>query len=269
MPIISVNGADLYFETSGDDGEIILFAHHLLFDARMFKREVDTLSLEYHCVAFDWRGQGRSEKTLGGYDLDALLVDVINLMDALEIEHAHWVGASNSTASGVRLAAQFPDRIQSLFLMCPSIEAASLESLRFIEPIVYDEFSKNKPSALKKLEALIFGEAFRAAPENTKFVQEQMRRIGELDAEQLTRTSLPIFRRSDSMHYLPNVHCPTSLVSGALDPLVSKNELQRVCETLTNVELTIMEGIGHHPNFEAPIEFEALLRRHLNRARHT
>jgi len=80
MPIISVNGAALYYEEHGTGPEIIVFAHGLLWSCRMYDAQVALLKERYRCVAFDFRGQGQSEVTRSGYDMETLYVDAVALI---------------------------------------------------------------------------------------------------------------------------------------------------------------------------------------------
>src|SRR5205807_6247149 len=95
MPTLSVNGARLYYEDSGGDGEPVLFAHGLLWSCRMFDAQVAALSASgFRCVSFDFRGQGQSEVTETGYDLDSLADDAVALSEQLYLGAVHFVGLS-------------------------------------------------------------------------------------------------------------------------------------------------------------------------------
>jgi pimeloyl-ACP methyl ester carboxylesterase len=72
MAIIRVNGAALYYEEHGTGPQTIVLAHGLLWSCRMFDAQVTLLKERYRCVAFDFRGQGQSEVTRGGYDMETL-----------------------------------------------------------------------------------------------------------------------------------------------------------------------------------------------------
>lgn len=75
MPHLTINGARLAYERQGGGPETILFAHSLLWSRRMFAPQIAALAPRYRCVTFDFRGQGQSEVTAGGYDVDSLTAD--------------------------------------------------------------------------------------------------------------------------------------------------------------------------------------------------
>ena len=77
MHSIEINGAEIHYEDSQRGDETIIFAHGLLFNLDIFKSQIDYFKDQYRCVAFDFRGQGRSEIMLKGYDMDSLAEDAV------------------------------------------------------------------------------------------------------------------------------------------------------------------------------------------------
>src|SRR5215470_17977675 len=118
MPKIRVNGAELYYEdTGGQSKGTIIFAHGFLFSCRMFDGQVGALKDRYRCIAYDFRGQGQSEVTADGYDMETLYEDATALIEALNAAPCHFVGLSMGGFIGLRLAARRPALIRSLTLM--------------------------------------------------------------------------------------------------------------------------------------------------------
>ena len=50
----------------------------------MFRGQVEALSDRYRCITFDHRGQGKSEVTNAGYDMDSLSADAVELIRHLD-----------------------------------------------------------------------------------------------------------------------------------------------------------------------------------------
>ena len=117
MPRIAVRGADLHYEVSGAGPETVVFAHGLLWSGRLFDRQVEALATRYRCVTFDFRGHGRSEVTVDGYDMDSLAADAAALIEALGCAPCHFVGLSMGGFVGMRLAIRQPRLLRSLILL--------------------------------------------------------------------------------------------------------------------------------------------------------
>ena len=77
MPVIRVHGADLHYEDTGGTGEPVLFLHGFLFDGRQYEAQVAALRDQYRCLTLDFRGQGRSAASRGGYQTEQLTADVL------------------------------------------------------------------------------------------------------------------------------------------------------------------------------------------------
>ena len=90
MPFITVNNAHIYYEEHGQGEETIVFGHSMLFNLRMFDDQVEVLKSDYRCVLFDFRGQGKSEVTKDGYELDNLAVDIAELIKSLNCSPCHF-----------------------------------------------------------------------------------------------------------------------------------------------------------------------------------
>ncbi|HSA48049.1 MAG TPA: alpha/beta hydrolase, partial [Candidatus Competibacteraceae bacterium] len=92
MPYLTLNGVRLYYEERGTGPETIVFAHGLLWSGRMFDQQVAALQERFRCITFDFRGQGQSQVTASGYDMDTLTEDAAALMAALGCAPCHFVG---------------------------------------------------------------------------------------------------------------------------------------------------------------------------------
>ena len=117
MPFATINNARLYYEEHGQGKETIVFAHSMLFNLRMFDDQVKFLKSNYRCVLFDFRGQGKSEDTSSGYDLDSLTKDALEFIKALNCDPCHFIGFSMGGMVAMRLAIRHPEVIKSLILI--------------------------------------------------------------------------------------------------------------------------------------------------------
>ena len=117
MPTLRLNGAEIYYEDHGAGAETIVFAHGLLWSGRMFDDQVRALKDRYRCITFDFRGQGQSEVTPSGYDMDTLSEDAAALIETLGCAPCHFLGLSMGGFIGQRLALHHAHLIKSLMLL--------------------------------------------------------------------------------------------------------------------------------------------------------
>ena len=79
---------------------------------------VQGLGGEFRLVFADHRGHGRSDKphNVGSYALTTRVADAVSVLDALEIERAHYLGFSWGARLGFAIGEHAPDRVRSLVL---------------------------------------------------------------------------------------------------------------------------------------------------------
>ena len=93
MPIANVHGQQIHYSDSGGSGEALIFSHGFLMDLSMFNAQVEALSGEFRCIAWDERGFGRTP-VKGPFSYWDSANDAVALLDYLQIDKAVFVGMS-------------------------------------------------------------------------------------------------------------------------------------------------------------------------------
>jgi len=125
--------ADRSFEVKTSDGTmlsgkrigdpskpVLVFSHSLGCTAAMWTDQAEALSDRFCVLLYDTRGHGQSGAPPGAYSLCRLSLDVLEILDALEIEQAHFCGLSLGGMIGQVLAVRAPQRLASLVLAATS-----------------------------------------------------------------------------------------------------------------------------------------------------
>ena len=115
--LIESNGIKIYCELSGKpDAPVVVLSHSLGSSMVMWEPQLTVLEPDFRVVRYDMRGHGESEVSGGAYSLEMLGQDVVGLLDALEIESAHFVGLSIGGMIGQGLGLDHSERLLSLAL---------------------------------------------------------------------------------------------------------------------------------------------------------
>lgn len=264
MPLMPINGTELFVEEFGAGPEAVLMYHSLFFSGEMFARQIDMLKDRYRCITIDWRGHGRSKAPLGGYDVDNLVRDALEVADRLKAERFHWVGCSVGGVMGLRIASQFPDRVKSLVVQGASAESEPIEKVVKYEELILNVFPHDPAAVVDRLMAILYGAPFLNDPKNAKEVALQREIILNCGAEKVARASAPVLRRVDIRHLLPHIRCPALVICGELDGANPPYKSQIIADGIPGARLAIMKDIGHQPNVEAPEAFGRLIREFLD-----
>jgi aminoacrylate hydrolase len=109
------DGATLYFETHGS-GPPLMLVTGLGGVATFWEPHVEAFARHFTVILHDHRGCGRSALSRIDYSVEQMADDALQLMDALGIGRAHWVGHSTGGAMGQAIAIDHPGRIDRLVL---------------------------------------------------------------------------------------------------------------------------------------------------------
>ena len=117
MADLNIGDETFRVDITGDPTQpTLLLAHALGTDLTMWNAQVEPLSRHFRVVRFDTRGHGASVRAKGPLSLARLGRDALAIMDALEIETAHFVGGSMGGAVGQWLLINAPHRIDRAVL---------------------------------------------------------------------------------------------------------------------------------------------------------
>ncbi len=105
MKKAKVNGIEINYEIHGAEGAPwLVLSHSLACTVRMWDPQIEAFKGSYRMLAYDMRGHGASTAPAGAYSLDMLADDVIELMKALGIKRATFIGLSIGGMIGQTLA---------------------------------------------------------------------------------------------------------------------------------------------------------------------
>lgn len=111
---VKVNGIELEVNQTANNGDTVIFLHYSSGNQAMWNGVVPYFMDKYQVITLDIRGHGKSEKPEVGYKIDQMASDVIEVMNQLGINQAHIIGSSLGGEVAASLAANYPDRIQSI-----------------------------------------------------------------------------------------------------------------------------------------------------------
>ena len=129
MPVVQANGIDIYYEVQGE-GEPWSLSRTWPLTRRVMRSRWPTRE-DYTCFTVDLRSAGLSGKPEGRYGHQLFADDVAAFMQAAGLDRAHVSGLSLGAATGMWLAAKYPDRVTSL-----SLHSASPATDPFLRTVV-------------------------------------------------------------------------------------------------------------------------------------
>ncbi len=265
-------GVRLYYEEQGAGPvTVLLLPTWSIVHSRIWKLQVPYLARHARVVAFDGRGNGRSDRPAGAaaYDDAELVADAVAVMDELGVDRAVVVGLSLGARILLRLAADHPDRVSGAVYVGAALSLRDrpdpVEDSFEVERASYDGWQRWNAHHWRQDQAgfveFFFREVF-PEPHSTRQVEDAVCWALETDAETLVatqsrrRTLVP----SEARDAAERVRCPGLVIHGDDDRITPLADAQDLSVALGS-PLDIVIGGGHCVQARHPVWFNLRLRR--------
>ena len=260
MPLLDLNGDEFHYHLDDfsdpwrQDAPIML--HHAAGgNLHRWRPWAPTLARHRPVVRFDMRGHAGTRKSLGDpFDLADLASDIARILDALNIEKTHLVGASAGGIVSLRFAHDFPDRLLSLTLVASTPKLAQMGANMDAAPwrgILEQQGTR----------------AWLLADTDKRFGSDTPDEVVQWYADEGAKTTAAevialqrCLLAADLTPLLSGISTPTLILAASHDD-ITPVEIQRLMvEQMPNASLELYDGVGHNMKVEIP---DALARRTL------
>ncbi len=135
----------------GEDGEPVVLLHGFSGDLNNWLFNIEALAARGPVIALDLPGHGGSSKDVGDASLATLAGTVAAALEAAGVGPAHLVGHSLGGAVAARLAADRPDLVRTLALICPAYLPGTRLSQDFLTGVAEAQRAKDLKPWLEQL----------------------------------------------------------------------------------------------------------------------
>lgn len=251
MPTISANGANLYYEITGSGKETIVFSHGLLWSGEMFAEQVKYFQDRYTCVTYDHRGQGRSEVTATGYDMETVYQDAIAVIEGLNLAPCHFIGLSMGGFVGMRIAARRPDLLKSVVLMETTADPEPFAFKYNVLNLIVSLFGVK--SVTNQVMPIMFSQTFMNDSKRSKIRKEWTEKL-QKNAKTITRAVKGVISRQGVFDEIAKITLPTLILVGDEDVATVPAKSQRLHSQIKSSTLVIIKNAGHTSSVEEPTQ---------------
>jgi 2-hydroxy-6-oxonona-2,4-dienedioate hydrolase len=223
---------------------------------------IAALSRRYRVVAFDLLGHGLTERPDRPYEIQDYMCHALELLKALRIERAAWMGSSLGGWISARVAAQYPQHVDKLVL----VSTAGLTA---------------DPAVMAKLKSLGERAAGMAGPEG---VRERLKFVihdAAVVTEELVQARWQIYSRPDyraalkhvntlqqmqvreknllTAQELARIKAPTLIIWTDHDPTATLETGREYQRLIRGARFEVIPNCSHIPSLERPDEFNRLV----------
>jgi len=194
----------------------------------------------YTCIAYDLTGSALSTYTYIHQTIQSLAADAIDLMDALSIPTATFLGHSMSGMTGPVLAATYPDRVNALVLIGPVYPSEA------VTPVFEDRIAKVSNHGMEVMADTVPFAALgsKAVDVHRAFVRELV--LGMQPAAYISLCRVVAEAWKDPPRY-EDVKCPVVILAGNEDKSAPVEGCEKILGELGSKrkEIKTMQGVGH------------------------
>ncbi|KAF2405691.1 3-oxoadipate enol-lactonase [Pseudomonas antarctica] len=215
MAFVQLAEGELRYQLDGPlDAPVLVLSNSLGTDLHMWDIQMPAFTAHFRVLRFDTRGHGQSLVTEGPYSIEQLGRDVIALLDALDIQRAHFCGLSMGGLIGQWLGIHAGDRVQRL-VVCNT--AAKIGTLEVWNPRI-ETVLRDGPAAMVALRdasiARWFTADFAAAnPHQTKQITDML----AATSPEGYAANCAAVRDADFRQQLALIKVPTLVIAGTED----------------------------------------------------
>ena len=252
MPILDRDGARFHYHV--DDfsdpwrpGAPVLLHHAAGGNLRRWRAWVPTLARLHPVARFDMRGHaGTPPPPELRFALPDLAADVARVMDGLDIDRAHLVGASAGGIVSLRFAHDFPDRLHSLTLVASTPRLARMGA-------DVDTGAWRRTLEQEGTRAWLLSDT------DKRFGPNAAPEVIEWYADEGAKTPAPVvlalqgcLLSEDLTPLLPAITVPTLILAASQDDITPPEVQQMMAERMPRATLETFDGVGHNMKVEIP-----------------
>lgn len=268
MPRVKVEGAELFCELQGEEGDPIVLIHGSWVDHRTWALLTPLLLGSMRPLTYDRRGHGQSDGLPRPSPLSTDARDLAELLVATDHYPAHVVGHSYGGNVALRLAAERPELVRSVVVHEPALlglleedPTSQQEAGRLREGIAHlislIDRGRSEDAARE------FVNAFAQDPEAWERMSLEWKRTFVENAPRWKEEfSDPATDRPD-LASLSEFMSPILFTEGALSPPFLHRSAEALREHLRNAYVMRLPDVGHYPHVSHPALYVAVLHRFL------
>ena len=234
-------------------GPLALMFHGITGSGYVFEPVIEGLRGQFHCLSFDQRGHGRSDKPESGYASRDFVEDIAAIVRHLDAGPALLIGHSLGSRNALEAGAKYPDLVAGV---------VGIEFVPYIETQVFDDLDARVGggdrvfASIEAIEAYL-ADRYRLMPaeavsRRAKYGYRKTDSGWRPLADPRAMAQICTGLREDLEPALNSIRVPTLLIRGAASKLVSSEAWARAKALRPDISAVELEGADHYVQEEIP-----------------
>ena len=239
-----INGVELAYELQGAGAPLVMI-HGAQGDQSMFAAITPPFAGQFQVLTFDQRGSGLSEKPDMAYSMAMFADDTAALMEHVGFASAHILGVSMGGMIAQEFALRHPQKTRSLVLGCTT--PGGPHSVSLSGGALAKAYSTQQMSAEERgrlLAEACFTKGYIEKHPGIIPAMIESRRQRPIDPVALGHRMKAVYAH-DTYDRLPQIACPTLVITGKDDVLISWENSRILAERIPDAKFVLLEPAGH------------------------
>lgn len=247
---VKIDDINIGYDDLGEGNIPIIFLHGFPFDRTMWQPQMEFLSKSNRVIAYDIRGYGKSDSGTQKFTIDQFSNDLIEFMDALQIDKAVVCGLSMGGYILLNALASNPGRFKAVILSDTQCVADTEEGkagrMKAIEQVKEKGLEEFAEGFLKKI---FWTETLTHQKELTEKIRQV---ILNTKQETVTGTLLALAERNETCSTLEKIDIPVMILCGENDQVTPLEKSQMMHAKINGSVLYVIKNAGHMSSLEQP-----------------
>lgn len=251
-------------QVSEGAGPAVLMWPSLLMTGDLWSGQAARFAVDNRLVLIDPPGHGASEALHTMFSFSDCARCVVDLLDGLSIDTAHFVGNSWGGMIGATFAALHPDRVRRAVLMnCTASKAGAVQKLRYAAMLrIAKTLGGIRPPLTRSaLHGFLGRTTLRTRPDIVEAVCANLEAVDVSSCGWAVRSVVPA--RPDQHALLRRITAPVLVVAGAEDATFPVAETRAMADSIPGSSFTVLDRVGHLAALEDAASVNRLLEQFL------
>jgi pimeloyl-ACP methyl ester carboxylesterase len=246
-----INGLSVFLE-GNNKSKSIVFVHGFPYDHTMWKAQIDELSRNYFCVAYDIRGLGESPAGDGQYTMESFVDDLESIINELGLDKPILCGLSMGGYISLRALERMETKISAVVLCDTRSEADNNEGKLKRAAAIKRINTEGLAPFAKDFITNCYGDHYKQ--NHKEEFEKRIVKSSSFDPVGVKGSLLAMLGRNDTTEYLRKIKIPALVICGEQDALTPPPVMQLMADKINGAELVIIKNSGHMSPIENPLE---------------
>lgn len=247
-------------QVSAGTGPAVLMWPSLLMTGDLWAGQAAHFGDTHRLVLIDPPGHGGSAPLRAMFSFTDCARCVVDLLDGLDIDRAHFVGNSWGGMIGGTFAALYPDRLHRAVLMnCTASKAGAAQRMQYAGLVwLATALGGIRPPLTRSaIRAFLGPTTLRNRPDVVDTVRANVQSVNTDSVRWAVRSV--VSARPDQRALLARITSPVLVVAGAEDATFPVAETRVMADSIRGSSFTVLDGVAHLAALEDPARVNQLL----------